>query len=182
MVQFEIPDKWISNTLKVGGLMIVLFMAVTLIRPSLTGNVVNRVNTMSTELSECRSELNSTEVRLESTDLLVGNLSDDVSNLTHQYYDCAEQLNHTRTVYEEADSEIDLLESNYSELVERYENVTEEHSQTLEDYSELVDSSAHATCCINIGDDDTIIGSYDVVDNNITCRTGSRGEYNLSCD
>lgn len=179
MVEFEIPDKWISNALKAFGVLIVLVMVGTLIRPSITGNVVNKVNLLNNDLRECSSALNQTENRLEETNVLVDSLSADVSNLTDQYYSCADKLYDYRFNLTNITSDYEALESNFTELSEEHENLTEEHEGVVEEFNRFADSIAKDSCCGR--SPDVVYGSYDLVDDSIDCRTEDKGQYELSC-
>lgn len=179
MVEFEIPDRWISNALKAGGVLIVLVMVGTLIRPSITGDVVNKANLLNSDLRECYSDLNQTEVRLGETNLLVDSLSDDVSNLTDQYYSCSEELNESDLNLSNMTSEYETIEDDLNETSEAYDNLTEDHEELSDDFREFSDSVARDSCCGR--SPDVEYGSYDLVDDSIDCRTEDNGQYELSC-
>lgn len=179
MVELDIPDKWISNILKAGGILIVLVMVGTLIRPSITGNVTNRMSSLDVELRECYTALNQTEEQLEDTDGLVSTLSDDVSNLTHQYHDCTADLKELDSEYANLTEDHESLRANHSDLQDEHLNLTDMYEDAMDDYESLADSMAIDTCCDK--SPDVEYESYEIIDNSIVCRTEEKGDFELEC-
>ena len=180
MVEVEIPDKWISNILKAGGVMIVLIMVGTLIRPSITGNVTTRVATLDTELKGCFNVLNQTEIALYDTELVIDSLARDISNLTHQNHACIEELYYAQNNLSNATGEYELLNQEFRELRQLYINLTKVHEDTVDEFMGLSDSLAVDVCCDR--SPDVEYGSYDIRNNFVTCRTEDNGDYELKCN
>ena len=179
MVELEIPDSWISNVLKAGGVLIVLVMVGTLIRPSITGDVTNRLGLLDADLQTCYYELNQTTARLEASEDVIDSLSKDVSNLTHQYYDCAAELSEFNMSMSNITEDYELLESELELLEDFHKNLTEDYYDLEDDFLSFADNMARDACCGRSPDVD--YGSYDINDYSIDCRTEDNGEYELAC-
>ena len=191
MVEFEIPDKWINNTLKVGGGIIILLMVATLIRPSVTGNVVNRLSILNDDLMLCYSELNETSALLVSSEQTVEMLSFDISDMTRSLYECSDNLNTSNyelssisSSYDSLADEMELLTLDYEILSADYASLLDDYNRSTSDYVELGKFAAEKWCCINrIVSNNPDIDSYDILtrDNEILCRESGRGTYELTC-
>ena len=191
MVEFEIPDKWINNTLKVGGGIIILLMVATLIRPSVTGNVVNRLSILNDDLMLCYNELNETSALLLSSDQAIEILSDDISDMTGSLYECSDNLNATNyeleslsDMYDSLADELNLVTLDYEMLSSDYESLLSDYNRSTLGYIELGKFAAEKWCCINrIVSNNPDIDSYDILtrDNEILCRESGRGTYELTC-
>lgn len=174
MVEFEIPDKWISNTLKVGGVLIVLVMVATLIKPSITGNTVARVNQINANLTQCSSQLATTRDELETQRGLNNVLNEDIANATSMYTSCAAQLKESTDLATNKTRLADRLSS-------RYEYTLIELNETQVDYAELAEFAARAKCCVQNTLNDMDYDSYDIKSNAITCQDSNDGKFTLEC-
>ncbi|MFW5852903.1 MAG: hypothetical protein ACOCUR_02640 [Nanoarchaeota archaeon] len=183
MVEFEIPDKWISNILKVGGALIVLVMVATLIQPSITGNVVSRVNTLTSELNVCSAKLNETKGLLDSAEEAVFMLTGDISELNSQFYSCSYNLNVTKSSLDNKTSKIESLEQNLTRMDQKLKILSEEYNRSSSDYLSLARYAAEKWCCVKQFLDNPSIASFDIDrgENEILCRESSSGEYDLEC-
>ncbi len=182
MVEFEIPDKVISNILKVSGALIVLVMVATLIRPSVTGNVVNRINLLSSDLSSCELELNKTKQLLWSSEDTVAMLTTDISAVNSQFYSCSFQLNNSLSLQKNLTSRYEVLQESHEGLSEDYVTLSSNFNESEEAYLELASFAAQKWCCVRKVDNPDI-NSYDISrqNNEIVCRESNRGDYTLSC-
>ena len=182
MVEFEIPDKVISNVLKVGGALIVLVMVATLIRPSVTGNVVNRINLLSSDLSVCELELNETKQLLWSSEDAVEMLTMDISAINSQLYACSSKLNTSLSVHQNLSAQHESLETSYAKLSEDYATLSANYNSSEVAYLELAQFAAQKWCCVRKVDNPDI-NSYDISyqNNEIICRESNRGDFRLSC-
>ncbi len=179
MVELEIPDNWVSNILKAGGVLIVLVMVGTLVRPSITGNVTNRMNVLNADLQQCYTELNSTDERLEDTSALVDTLSADISNLTHQLHDCAAELYFAEDNLTNVTDSYESLKIEFEKLDELNDNLTERKDEIMDVFREFADSVAVDICCGR--SPDVEYESYDITDESVDCRTEDNGEFELHC-
>lgn len=182
MVKFEIPDSLISNILKAGGALIILVMVATLIRPSVTGNVVNRLNLMTTDLSNCELMLNETTSLLESSEDAIFMLTSDISAINSALYSCSYNLNLSKTALTIKNEEHSTLEKRHSDLLEKHKILTEEYNRSSNDYMELAKFAAQKWCCVRKVDNPDI-ESFDIIvrDNQVVCREFNRGSHQLSC-
>jgi hypothetical protein len=174
MVEFEIPDKLISNVLKVGGVLIVLVMVATLIRPSITGNVVNRMNELNENLTVCTTALADVSALAETQEEAISVMSSDVSNLTELYQDCSVDLSNVS-------GEVAFLRAEIENTERVFENMEIALNETENDYRDLAEFAAKAKCCQLKVLDNPDIDSYDIQSNKIVCQVDSDGEYTLEC-
>lgn len=174
MVEFEIPNKVISNVLKVGGVLIVLVMVATLIKPSITGNVVNRMNELNENLTTCMTELADANDLSQSQDEAITVMTSDVANLTALYESCSTDL-------ENKTGEVAYLKGELKDIDRSFENLQIDLNVTKDNYRYLAEFAAKAKCCIQNTLDDMQYDSYDIEANTISCQENNNGEYTLEC-
>ena len=181
MVQFEIPDSWISNSLKIGGILIVLVMVATLVKPSITGNVVSRVNELNANLTECSANLRDAKAEVNSTNDALSVLSENLQDTTALYDECVEGLSETQNVLDNRTDELDVMKDNYSSLSMKFDNLEDELNTSSDDYDDLAEFAAKAACCPKRLLDDPNINSYNIKDNTVKCLADSEGSFTLEC-
>lgn len=181
MVDFSIPDTWISNTLKIGGVLIVLLMVATLIKPSITGNVVNRVNELNTNLTICTDSLSQANGELSANNELISSLQEDMGNMTAE-------LNQVNSEREGLIAERDGYLSKLTETQEALDVLTRVHgflvlenNDTVEAFKTMSDFAASVLCCPQRFTNNNI-DSYNVVKNKIKCEVNGDGDYTLECN
>lgn len=178
MVEINIPNSWISNALKVGGVLVVLVMVATLIKPSITGNVVNRMNELTVNLTECSESLYTAQEELAANELMINNLQIDIGDISDQNNDCQTKYEAVRVIDSQKTDELADLHSAFDTLDRKYADVLEKVNRSDSEYKELAEFAARVKCCIWPFEEE----SYDLEDNAVTCRTGSKGEFALDCE